>query len=93
MKESVKYRILDFLESSSRYNTLTAKQAQARFKVKNVGKIIRELREEGFSIYTNKKTLVDGRKIQFYRLGSPSKQFTKHYNAGRIAKAVACLTA
>jgi hypothetical protein len=32
------------------------------------------LREDGHAIYTNSKTLANGRKISFYRLGQPTKR-------------------
>tara|TARA_R110000868_G_scaffold163660_1_gene395969 strand:- start:1001 stop:1273 length:273 start_codon:yes stop_codon:yes gene_type:complete len=71
---SVKNKILSFLSKKEGYNTLTVAQAQSRFGVRNVSARIGELREEGHSIYTNTKTLSDGRKISFYRMGKPSKK-------------------
>lgn len=73
------------------YNTLTTAQARARFGVKNVSAVINELRLEGFAIYTNSKTLEDGRKIKFYRLGTPSKRYLRNLDAGRTRLAVAAL--
>ena len=72
-KPSVKQRMLDFLKKTEGYNTFTVKQAQARFGVKNVSARIEELRKEGHCIYTNTKKLADGRRISYYRLGTPSK--------------------
>ena len=71
---SAKQKILNYLSKNSSYNTLTTAQARARFGITNVSARINELREEGHAIYTNTKTLEDGRKITFYRMGTPSKK-------------------
>ena len=93
MTESVRYRMLDYLANENAvHNTFTAAQARARFRIENVSSQIHKLRTEGFSIYTNTKKLSDGRRIQFYRLGSPSKRFLRNMKAGRVSEAVACLS-
>ena len=93
MSESVRYRMLDYLANENAvHNTFTAAQARARFRIENVSSQIHKLRTEGFSIYTNRKTLADGRKISVYRLGSPSKSYLKNMKAGRVSEAVACLS-
>lgn len=71
---SAKEKILNFLSKDGPYNTLTAAQARARFGIVNVGARIEELRAEGYCIYTNKKTLADGRRITYYKLGKPTKE-------------------
>jgi predicted ArsR family transcriptional regulator len=71
---SAKEKILKFLSKDGPYNTLTAAQARARFGIANVGARIEELRAEGYCIYTNKKTLTDGRRITYYKLGKPTKK-------------------
>jgi predicted ArsR family transcriptional regulator len=71
---SVKSKILAFLSKKDGYNTLTVAQARARFGITNVAARIDELRKEGHAIYTNTKTLEDGRKVSFYRLGTPTKR-------------------
>jgi hypothetical protein len=76
-KMNVKDRMLAVLKQKDGYNTFTVKQAQKRFGVKNVYARINELRQEGHCIYTNTKTLKDGRKINFYRLGTPTKSLVK----------------
>ena len=48
-------------------------KSEARFGITNVAARINELRDEGNAIYTNRKTLSNGRKISFYRLGTPTK--------------------
>ena len=71
---SAKEKILKFLSKDGPYNTLTSAQARARFGIVNVGARIEELRAEGYCIYTNKKTLADGRRITYYKLGKPTKK-------------------
>ena len=70
---SAKQKILNYLSKDTGYNTLTSAQARARFGIVNVGARIEELRAEGHCIYTNKKTLADGRRITYYKLGKPTK--------------------
>jgi len=72
-KLNVKEKMLAVLSKSEGYNTFTVSQAQARFGITNVAARINELRDEGNAIYTNRKTLSNGRKISFYRLGTPTK--------------------
>jgi len=72
-KLSAKSRMLNTLKKSSGYNTFTVKQGQTRFGVSNVAARIEELRQEGHCIYTNTRILEDGRKISYYRLGTPTK--------------------
>jgi len=73
MKLSAKEKMLAALKQPSGYNTFTTKQAQRRFGITNVAARIDELRQEGNVIYTNTK-VVDGQKVSFYRLGSPTKR-------------------
>ena len=88
---SVKDKLVAYFHNPV-YNTLTVAQARARFGIQNVTARINELREEGFAIYTNTKTLSDGRKIKFYRLGTPSKRYMRNLKAGRTQIAIAALT-
>ena len=74
MSKSVKEKILNYLSKDSGYNTLTVAQIRARFGITNVSARIEELRSEGHCIYTNKKTLEDGRRIVYYKLGKPTKK-------------------
>jgi hypothetical protein len=90
-KLSVNARLLNYFFNPI-YNTLTVAQAQARFGIVNVSARINELRQEGFAIYTNTKTLEDGRKISFYRLGNPSERFLRNLNAGRTKLAIRALS-
>lgn len=77
---SAKSRILAFLSKTTGYNTLSVKQAQARFGIKNVSTIISQLRNEGYAIYTNTKKRGDGSPVSVYRLGRPSASFIQYAN-------------
>lgn len=74
------------------YNTFTTAQAAARYGVSpsSVTRAVRELRLEGHAIYRNRKSY-DGRTINVYRLGSPSRRFTRNLKAGRTGIALAAL--
>jgi len=76
-KLSAKARMLAALKKTEGYNTFTVKQAQRRFGVQNVSARIEELRKEGHCIYTNIKTLQDGSKAKFYRLGTPTRKLVQ----------------
>ena len=76
MKLSAKEKMLVALKQTSGYNTFSTKQAQRRFGITNVAARIDELRQEGHVIYTNTKS-VDGKKVSFYRLGSPTKAMVR----------------
>jgi hypothetical protein len=76
MKLSAKEKMLAALKKTSGYNTFTTKQAQRRFGITNVAARIDELRQEGNVIYTNTK-VVDGQKVSFYRLGTPTKALVR----------------
>lgn len=75
-KPSAKTRMLSALKQTEGYNTFTIKQAQRRFGITNVAARIDELRQEGYCIYTNTKK-VNGKKINFYRLGTPTKALVR----------------
>jgi len=72
---SAKSRILAFLSKTTGYNTLSVKQAQARFGITNVSATVAALRAEGYAIYTNMKRRADGSPVAIYRLGRPSAAF------------------
>ncbi len=73
---SAKQKMLAALKQTEGYNTFTTKQAQRRFGIQNVSARIEELRKEGNCIYTNTK-VVDGQKVAYYRLGTPSKSLVQ----------------
>jgi hypothetical protein len=71
---SAKQKVLSYLTKDGSYNTLTAAKMQSVFGVKNPSATINELRNEGHSIYLNSRINVNGDKVSFYRLGSPTKR-------------------
>ena len=80
---SAKTKILNYLNKSEGYNTLSVAQARARFGISNVAARIDELRQEGNVIYTNTKRRADGSKVQVYRTGKPTKAMIRAaYAAG-----------
>jgi hypothetical protein len=74
---SAKQKMVKFLKKTSGYNTFTVKQARRYFGVQNVAARIEELRNDGHTIYTNTRKLENGRKVSFYRLGSPTKALVR----------------
>lgn len=74
------------------YNTFTTAQAAARYGVSpsSVTRAVRELRLEGHAIYRNRKSY-EGRTINVYRLGKPSRRFRRNMKAGRTNIALAAL--
>lgn len=77
VKMSAKEKMLAALKQTSGYNTFTVAQAQRRFGIQNVSARIEELRKEGHCIYTNTKTLTNGSKVKFYRLGTPTRSLVQ----------------
>jgi hypothetical protein len=82
-KLSAKERMLNALLKSEGYNTFTTEQAQRRFGITNVSARISELRQEGYAVYANKKT-INGEKKTVYRLGTPSKSFKAQCRANGV---------
>ena len=76
-KLSAKQRMLNALKKTYGYNTFTVAQARSRFGVANVPARIEELRNDGHCIYTNSRVLYNGRKINYYRLGTPTKSLVQ----------------
>ena len=70
---SAKQKILNYLSKDSGYNTLTAAKMQSMFGVANPSATINDLRNEGHAIYLNTR-VVNGEKVSFYRLGTPTKR-------------------
>lgn len=71
---TAKEKLLNYLSKTEGYNTFTVAQARSMFKIQNVSARIDELRKEGNMIYTNEKVLPDGRRINYYKLGKPTKK-------------------
>jgi hypothetical protein len=70
---SVKSKILAYLSKDGAYNTLTPQKMQSVFGVANPSATINDLRNEGHAIYLNTR-VVNGEKVSFYRLGTPTKR-------------------
>jgi hypothetical protein len=70
---SVKSKVLAYLSKSTGYNTLTPAKMQSLFGVANPSATINDLRNEGHAIYLNSR-IVNGEKVSFYRLGTPTKR-------------------
>ncbi len=76
-KLSAKQKMLNALKQKEGYNSFTVTQAQRRFGIQNVSARIEELRREGYCIYTNTKTLDDGSKVKFYKMGTPTRKLVQ----------------
>jgi hypothetical protein len=76
IKMTAKEKMLNVLKKTEGYNTFSTKQAQRRFGIQNVSARIDELRKEGHCIYTNTRK-VNGQKVSFYRLGTPTKEMVQ----------------
>jgi len=70
---SVKSKVLAYLSKDSEYNTLTAQRMKSTWGVANPSALINDLRNEGHAIYLNSR-VVNGEKVAFYRLGTPTKR-------------------
>lgn len=71
-------------------NGLTAAQLQKKIGAGAQARIS-EARHSGFAIYSNRKTFANGRTSTVYRLGKPSKRYTRNMKAGRTQIAVRSL--
>jgi predicted transcriptional regulator len=67
---SMTAKLLTSLQSGE---TLTARQITSRFGLRNPREAIRQLRNEGYCVYSNPAVLHDGRKAVKYRIGTPSR--------------------
>ena len=64
-------KLLNHLQSG---HEVTAKQITGTFGIKNAGRAVHYLREQGNCVYANKVTLSDGTESTKYRIGKPSKR-------------------
>ncbi len=76
-KLSAKQKMLNALKQKEGYNSFTVAQAQRRFGIQNVSARIEELRREGYCIYTNTKTLDNGSRVKYYKLGTPTRKLVQ----------------
>ena len=63
-------KLLSHLQSG---HEVTAKQITGTFGLKNAGRAVHYLREQGHCVYANKVTLSDGTEGTKYRIGKPSR--------------------
>jgi predicted transcriptional regulator len=60
---------------------LTAAQIKGSFRIAHPASAVRNLREQGYAIYSNASKLADGTPVTKYRLGQPSKRMVRIANA------------
>jgi len=90
MHNSTKTRVVEVLELKKNRNGLTLSQLQKQVGTGAAARVS-EARFAGFPIYSNRKTFANGRTSTVYRLGKPSKRFTRNMKAGRTQIAVRSL--
>lgn len=78
MSKSKQAKLLKHLQSGAE---LTAKQISGTFGLKNPHDAVRQLRSQGYCIYSNPSKLSTGEKVTRYRLGQPSKRMVQIANA------------
>ena len=76
--------ILNYL---SKGNQMTTRAARTMFKINNIANAIYVLRNEGHVIYTNRVTLSDGRQVFAYRMGQPSRDYTRSMKTRDVSRA------
>jgi len=60
---------------------LTPRQITGTFGYKNAHDVVYQLRQQGYCIYGNRKTLSDGTETIKYRLGRPSRKMVAVANS------------
>jgi hypothetical protein len=61
-------KLIKFLNEG---NTITSRQAESRFKIRNLRALIHELRSRGYSIYATRDRTTG---TNTYRIGRPSRK-------------------
>jgi predicted transcriptional regulator len=61
--------------------SFTAKQIKSSFGIAQPASAIRNLREQGYCVYSNASKLHDGTPTTKYRIGAPSKRIIQLANA------------
>lgn len=75
--------LLQFLQSGKE---VTASQIRGTFGIAHPGSAIRNLREQGFCVYTNTRTNSKGNLVAKYRIGVPSRvMVATAYRQGLLA--------
>lgn len=64
-------KLLNHLQNG---HEVTSKQITGTFGIKNAGRAVHYLREQGHCVYANKVTLSDGTEGTKYRIGKPSRR-------------------
>lgn len=64
-------KLLNHLQNG---HEVTTKQITGTFGIKNAGRAVHYLREQGHCVYANKVTLSDGTEGTKYRIGKPSRR-------------------
>ena len=54
-------------------NQVTAKEISGKFGFADPFAAVRDLRKQGYAVYSNKKTLWTGEQVTKYRIGTPSQ--------------------
>jgi predicted transcriptional regulator len=71
-------KLLNYLQSGAE---VTAKQISGSFGIAHPASAIRNLREQGYCVYTNPAKLADGTPTNKYRIGTPNKRMVRIVNA------------
>ena len=61
--------------------SFTAKQIKGSFGIAHPASAIRNLREQGYCVYSNNAKLADGTRTTKYRIGNASKRMIRTINA------------
>ena len=70
MTKTKSERVLNHLRNG---NDLTENQARSRFGIANMRAEASRLRSKGYAVYSNQKTLSNGRRSTVFRLGTPTR--------------------
>ena len=70
-KTSKTERVLSFLKNG---HDLTEGQAKTRFGIRNMSATASNLRQQGYAIYCNRKTLANGSVASVYKHGAPTRR-------------------
>jgi predicted transcriptional regulator len=69
------------LNNFKKGHEFTAKQIKGSFGIAHPASAVRNLREQGYCVYSNAAKLADGTPVTKYRLGQPSKRMVRLANA------------
>jgi len=70
-------KLLSYLQSG---NEVTVKQISGVFGIAHPASAIRNLREQGYCVYTNPAKLADGTRTTKYKIGKASKRMIRLVN-------------